>query len=221
MKTFKTPKGTELPLMDIKGKDYLQVAYRVQWFRSEHPMGKIESECVENTKDYVVYKATISFWDEQAKQHVKISDGYKREDYKHFQDAHEKASTGAIGRALALASFGTQFALADLDEGERLADAPLGNSENPSNSGPSAVSYDKEVPGQAKTGPSDPGSLYCDWGKYKGMMVKEIDHIELDGYCKWLMSKAEKDGKKVTGKVKDFIVAAGLYLDYACYKETE
>ena len=32
MKTVQTPKGTVLPLTNLKGKDYLMVAYRIQWF---------------------------------------------------------------------------------------------------------------------------------------------------------------------------------------------
>lgn len=41
-----------------------------------------------------------------------------------FGDFIEKAETGAIGRALALVGFGTQFCADELDEGPRLADSP-------------------------------------------------------------------------------------------------
>lgn len=122
MRTFTTPKGTQLPVMDLKGKDYLQVAYRILWFREDHPLGLIESKCVESTEKYVVYTASISIRNENGL--LKVSDGVKREDYAHFSDAHEKAQTGAIGRALALCGFGTQFT-DDMDEGDRLADAPV------------------------------------------------------------------------------------------------
>ena len=43
-KTFKTPKGTELPLLDLRGKDYLMVAHRLVWFREEHSDWTIETE---------------------------------------------------------------------------------------------------------------------------------------------------------------------------------
>lgn len=122
MKTFKTKTGLELPLMNLKGKDYLVVAMRVLWWRTENPLGRIDTECVESNDKFVIYKATISVPHEG--EWVKLADGYKREDFAHFQDSHEKASTGAIGRALALCGYGTQFA-PEFDEEERIVDAPL------------------------------------------------------------------------------------------------
>ena len=41
-----------------------------------------------------------------------------------FRDYFEKAETKAIGRALAISGYGTQFTV-DLDEGERIVDTPL------------------------------------------------------------------------------------------------
>ena len=60
---------------------------------------------------------------------------YGSESRSDFPDYLEKASTKAVGRALAALGFGTQFAC-DLDEGSRLADAPVprpsGNGYRPS-----------------------------------------------------------------------------------------
>jgi len=47
----------------------------------------------------------------------------KMETAREFPDYLEKAETGSIGRALALCSYGTQFA-PDMHEGDRVADAP-------------------------------------------------------------------------------------------------
>lgn len=118
MKTFKTPKGTELPLMDIRGKDYLQVAQRLRWFREEKPDWGIETE-VNRKEGETIARATIR--DSSGRI---IATATKVEDSKGFADHTEKAETGSIGRALGLVGYGTQFA-PELDEGERLADAPI------------------------------------------------------------------------------------------------
>lgn len=110
--------------MNLKGKDYLMVAYRIQWFREVYPTGSMTSEIIKLEDNYAVVRASLSVPDAQGIQHV-IASGIKREDAKHFPDFLEKAETGAFGRALATAGFGTQFCLQDLDEGDRLADSPL------------------------------------------------------------------------------------------------
>ena len=95
MNTFKTKAGTELPLLNLKGKDYLQVMHRVQWFREEMPQGRIETLLRINDEHYCLFEATI--YDQDGRT---LANAHGREDYKHFQDAMEKAETKAIGRAL-------------------------------------------------------------------------------------------------------------------------
>lgn len=120
MNSFKTPKGTTLPLLDLKGKAYLQVAHRLVWFREEHPDWCIKTDLkyFEPGK-YAVTCATIC----NEKSEV-IATAHKQETCEGFYDFIEKSETGAIGRALALCGYGTQFT-DDLEEGERLADSPL------------------------------------------------------------------------------------------------
>lgn len=122
--SFQTKNGTKLPIMNLKGKPYLQVAHRLVWFREENPLGRIRTECLERTDKFVIYKAYISVPNEKG-EYIELADGVKREDYAHFGDAEEKASTGAIGRALALLGYGTQFTADELDEGDRIVDAPI------------------------------------------------------------------------------------------------
>lgn len=117
MKTFKTKAGTELPVMDLKGKDYLQVAFRVVWYREENPQGTISTELVKLEDAYAIFKATVSHGP------LVIATAHGREDLKHFADYIEKAETKAIGRALALCGYGTQFA-PELDEEKRIVDSP-------------------------------------------------------------------------------------------------
>ncbi len=133
MKTFKTPKGTELPLLNLKGKSYLTVPYRVLWMREEHPEWSIETEFLRLDDKMAIAKATIR--DGLGKL---LAQGTKSETPQGFPDYIEKAESSAIGRALAFCGYGTQFA-EELEEGDRLADAPL-NPAKPPQSAPAATS---------------------------------------------------------------------------------
>lgn len=113
-----TAKGTILPLIDLKGKPYLQVAHRLVWFREEWPTAEIKTEVLKLENNYAVVKAQVVL------NNKVLGSGHKKETEDNFPDFIEKAETGAIGRALAMAGFGTQFE-PDLDEGMRLADAPV------------------------------------------------------------------------------------------------
>lgn len=121
MSTVKTTaKGTSLPILKLRGKDYLEVKWRLVWFREEHPDWSIETKIVHHDLDKSVVSARI--FNELGRV---IATGHKQEDRKGFADHLEKAETGSIGRALALCGYGTQFDGGDLEEGERLADAPV------------------------------------------------------------------------------------------------
>lgn len=120
MQYYKTAKGTELPLMDIRGKPYMQVAHRLVWFSEEKPEWRIETEIIQHSQDYSVVKATIR--DEKGNI---MAQAHKSENSEGFRDHLEKCESSAIGRALAMRGYGTQFAMADLDEGDRLADSPM------------------------------------------------------------------------------------------------
>jgi len=125
--TFKTAKGTELPLLNLKGKEYLQVAHRLVWFRELHPTGILKTTMLshqgEGDTEYAVFKTEVFV--ETDRGPMCIATGHKKETRKDFPDFMEKCETGSIGRALALAGFGTQFTGDELNEGNRLADAPV------------------------------------------------------------------------------------------------
>lgn len=107
-------------LMKMSGKDYLEVKWRIVWFREEHPKGGIITDL--ESLEPVVMKATI-------KDHegVILGTGYgtPKKQGKAAQRPFEGAETAAIGRALACAGYGTQFT--GEEEGEHLADAPIEN----------------------------------------------------------------------------------------------
>lgn len=85
-------------LTKIKGKDYLEVKYRIHWLRLENSNYDIHTEIVQLDleKGIAVVKADIL--DQQGKH---LATGLKMEYQKNFFDYLEKAETGAIGRALA------------------------------------------------------------------------------------------------------------------------
>lgn len=111
--------GTQLPLINLKGKAYLQVAHRLVWFREEHPNWAIHTKIVELADKAVVMKAMIK--DEKGNV---IAMAHKKETMSGFGDYIEKAETGAVGRALGMCGYGTQYE-PEFDEGDRLADAPV------------------------------------------------------------------------------------------------
>lgn len=127
MKTFKTPKGTEIQVMSLKGKDYMMVQQRLIWFTEENPRYDITTEFIRLTDEEAVAKCTISILEDtpQGVRVVRKVTDYKSENSKGFPDFVEKSATGALGRCLALLSYGTQFAAADLDEGSRIVDSPV------------------------------------------------------------------------------------------------
>lgn len=122
--TVKTKSGTTLPLINLKGKKYLMVAYRLQWLTEDVASYDINTELVVLTDEQTVARATVAIYDKDGKV-IKKAQATKRETKKDFPDHTEKAETAAIGRALAMLGFGTQHALSDLDEGNRLVDSPL------------------------------------------------------------------------------------------------
>lgn len=106
-------------MMNLKGKEYLQVMWRLVWFREDHPDWSIDASVIEADADHAVFKATIC--DENG---IQKSAGHGSESKRDFGDFLEKAETKAVGRALAMLGYGTQFA-PELDEGERIVDSPV------------------------------------------------------------------------------------------------
>lgn len=106
-------------MMKLKGKDYLEVKWRLVWFREEHPDFGIRTELIELDDKHAVFKASILNTEDRL-----VSSGTGSESVKDFGDFIEKAETKAVGRALAMLGYGTQFD-PDLEEGDRIVDAPV------------------------------------------------------------------------------------------------
>jgi hypothetical protein len=102
-------------------EDYLEVKWRLCWFRDRYPHGVIETieVCVDLERGYARYRCVVE--DGQGGR----ATGYGTETAADFADYCERAETRALGRALAALGIGTQFVGQDLTEGEHVADAPV------------------------------------------------------------------------------------------------
>lgn len=105
-----------LYLMDVKGHDYLPVNRRVQWFRDVYPTtGCITTEMI--VESPITFRATIMVDGSL----LAIAHASKR----NSSFSVESTETAAIGRALALAGFGTQFTDPTEDDDPDPVDAPI------------------------------------------------------------------------------------------------
>lgn len=105
-------------LIDIKGREYLEVRWRLVWFREIHPCGAILTELLSD-KDPVIVRAVIADGDRTT-----LGSGLAEYPRGRQFPAVMKCETAAIGRALAHAGFGTQWAGADVEE-VGLVDSPV------------------------------------------------------------------------------------------------
>lgn len=213
MREFKTPKGTTLPLMDIKGKPYLSVQHRIMWFREEHPGWSIETICIMGNENETKFQAVIR--DDSSRI---LAMGHKREDAKGFQDHYEKAESGSIGRALGFLGYGTAFAL-DLEEGQRLADAPTNEVEKKSTSSlGQAVTQKTQATQQdiSNDDIQDPGDYVVTFGKHKDKTIREIVDNEgvykISSYVGWLESDAKAKKKPMGESALDFMEAFNAFV---------
>lgn len=117
----KTKFNPEDHFENIKGKKYLPVAWRLVWFREEHPDWSIETEI----KDYPVEQRAVARAKISNEQGRVIATGHKTATPRQMiKDYVELAETGSIGRALAYCGYGTQFA-PELEEDEQIVDSPV------------------------------------------------------------------------------------------------
>ena len=109
-------------VVNIRGNEYVTIAFRVAQFRQKHPDWTIKTKVLENTENRVLAKAKI--FNDMGRL---ISDGYAEEfraaSAINKTSAVENATTSAIGRALAFMGMGgTDYGIASAEEVESAID---------------------------------------------------------------------------------------------------
>lgn len=111
-------------LINLKGKEYLEVRWRLVWLRTDYPEAQVETFPVSIDPDLAIVRCKVTL------PNGACGSGIGSESPRDFGDYIEKAETKAIGRALGTLGFGTQFT-EDFDTPIRangepsLADAPV------------------------------------------------------------------------------------------------
>lgn len=169
------------------GSEYLEVKWRLVWFRTDHPYGQIFTEVQEHDRadGYARVKARVQFDystdDGETKTAVAESTG--TETAADFADYLEKAETKAIGRALAALGYGTQFAedfdMRNPDGSQHVVDAPVAPARREKRNGAS-----KQKAAEQPSQDEEQGEIACEScgqaltatrpkGNKKGMSVQE------------------------------------------------
>lgn len=117
----------QLPNEDGTMSLYLDVKYRLLWFRLHRPTGKIDTEIIHvDDKSAVVCCKLYEDKSDPADQYIARSCAQRFVTNEKFGDRYlEIAETAALGRVLAAAGYGTQFCGATDMLGDIIADAPV------------------------------------------------------------------------------------------------
>ena len=116
-------------LMQLKGRDYLNVQSRLLWFIRDQRALIVAGL---SQMPYIVRSELVEMDREHGWAHFKTyvrdvmgneATMYGSESAKDFPDFAEKASTKSLGRALLALGYGTAFA-PEMDEGNRVVDSP-------------------------------------------------------------------------------------------------
>lgn len=110
-------------------KQYLDVVYRKLWFRLKNPEGKIVKKLLKLTDQTAIVEARVYLQKEDSEDSY-IASAFAQKFYSQDEQFGTKflelAETAAVGRALADAGYGLQFADLEGEQDPNVVDAPLG-----------------------------------------------------------------------------------------------
>ena len=118
-----------LTVSDGTVKQYLDVVYRKLWFRLKNPDGKIVKKLLKLTEQTAIVEARI-YLNKTDPEDSYIASAFAQkfvsQDEQFGAKFLELAETAAVGRALADAGYGLQFADLEGEQDPNVVDAPLG-----------------------------------------------------------------------------------------------
>ena len=139
---------------------YLDVKYRKLWFRLVNPTGKIISRIVHFTENMAVVEARI-YLDKCDQEDNYIANSFSQKfrtaDIQFGDKFLEMAETAAIGRALADAGYGLQFA--DVGEGNDPMQVDAGSPVNQGTQMQTAMPAQTPAPGMQQTPNQSAGTM--------------------------------------------------------------
>lgn len=193
-------------MTNLKGKDYLEVKWRLVWFREEHPGGSITTDIV--SSDPLVIRAVVI-----ADGGVILATGHGSAQMKPGAvwsgREIEKAETAAIGRALGHAGYGTQFA--PDDEGDHLADSPVERPQSNKNGSNSRFTQQQaSTPTTAQNGAKSESNTHPSYKSNLGQVYGAV--LSLYGgnspHMRNSITGLERDGKLTEDMTVEQAVAA-------------
>lgn len=110
------------------GKYYLDVVYRKLWFRLKYPEGKIVKKILKLTEQMAIVEAKVYLSRNDTEDSFisnAMAQKYLTSDDQFGNKFVELAETAAVGRALADAGFGLQFADKEGEYDPEITDAPI------------------------------------------------------------------------------------------------
>ena len=112
--------NSEIKTIDLKGKNYAEVAQRVQAFRKLFPEGFIKTDIVKLDGEVCIIKASVGMFDAVKGEDIVLATGtaYEKEGSSFINKTSyiENCETSAVGRALGMLGIGSESSIRSAEE---------------------------------------------------------------------------------------------------------